>query len=210
MEDQCSIEIVWPPIVTIRAKTSLVMLCYSLVVRLITKRPWRTVMLTRWNVRQLGALFVLFMMTLNPSTAFALDDGEYKAVYKVTWVHKWNNTEGLGHEGTAVFHIKDNALLDVEIEDFSGGELNFHIEIDNDTGVIGGYLIEKGRPDRSKDGRGQSYGASMDLKWNINGAFIDNVFAGEVTTYMTHFHHKGRTEVQPEPFKWATYVFESP
>ena len=47
-------------------------------------------MLTRWNVRQLGALFVLFMMTLNTAKAFALEDGIYNAIYKTLSVHRLN------------------------------------------------------------------------------------------------------------------------
>ena len=100
-----------------------------------------------------------------------------------------------------MFRVQNNKI--VEFRDSAGpnplgGKLTYHVEINEDTGLVSGHFLEKGRWIVGSN-------KPADMRWGINGVFIDRYFAGELIIYWTHQNGK-----KIRNRKWASYVFESP
>ena len=131
--------------------------------------------------------------------ANAVEDGAYAGFYKVTFAHP-DTGEQKGETGELIFVIQDSEIVDVQYsdDDFVKGKVKYKLKINEKTGQLKGYFIERNR----RDG-----GNLVSLRWQMKGVFVDSYFAGKATLYLTHFN--GQT---PESgmIKLGTYVFESP
>ena len=131
--------------------------------------------------------------------ANAVEDGAYAGFYKVTFAHP-DTGEQKGETGELIFVIQDSEIVDIQYsdDDFVKGKVEYKLKINEKTGQLKGYFIERNR----RDG-----GNLVSLRWQMKGVFVDSYFAGKATLYLTHFN--GQTPGSGM-IKLGTYVFESP
>ena len=154
-----------------------------------------------WHIRVLLVkLPVLMAVLLLPFTpAAAVEDGAYAGFYQVTFAVP-ETGERKGNTGELVLVIEDNEIIDIQYEedDFVKGKIKYKLKIDEKSGKLKGYFSESGR---------QQGGDVMNLRWSMNGVFVDNYFAGKADIYVTQWN--GQTP-DGGMLKVASYVFESP
>ena len=132
--------------------------------------------------------FFLLSLIFNLRTAFAIDDGIYTGVFKMTYGHG-HSTSKRGDTGIFEFHISNNKIIKITTPDISGWNRNairYFFKINPESNELVGHCSV------SDSNNGSTYDVIL------KGIFMDKKFAGEGKVMAT----------SPESVLLNKFVFE--